>query len=210
MIFSWERLKILSWGLFNKKIDHCMFQLRVILASTRAGRKGPAVAAWVMDILKQQDQFDAALLDLKEINLPFLDEPEHPRLRHYQHEHTRQWSKMIDPADAFIFVTCEYNYGYPASLKNALDFLYHEWNYKPCAFVSYGGIAGGTRAVQMLKQVVTAQKMMPLPEAVHIPFFTNHINEEGKFISDHGLDQSARLMITELARWTKALKSMRS
>lgn len=186
-----------------------MYQLKVILATTREARKGPAVAEWFMDLLKKQDDFEAELLDLKKINLPFLDEPEHPRLRHYRHEHTIQWSRIIDSADAYVFVTCEYNHGLPAPLKNALDFVYQEWNYKPAAFVSYGGIAAGTRAVQMLVEVVSAQKMMPIPEAVHIPFFAKRINEEGKFISDEKLDQSAYVMLKELVRWTKALKTMR-
>lgn len=186
-----------------------MYQLKVILASRRAGRKGPAVAEWFMNMLTGQQSFVAELLDLKKINLPFLDEPEHPRLRHYHQEHTKQWSRIIDSADAFVFVTPEYNFGFPASLKNALDYLYQEWNYKPVAFVSYGGIAGGTRAVQMLKQVVTAQKMMPVSEAVYIPFFTRYMNEEGKFAGDEKLRVAAHIMLKELERWTKALKTMR-
>lgn len=187
-----------------------MYQLKVILASTRAERKGPAVASWFMEQLAGNTDFETELLDLKEINLPFLDEPEHPRLRHYHHEHTKRWSSIIDPADAFVIVTCEYNFGYPAPLKNALDFLYQEWNNKPVGFVGYGGIAGGTRAIQMLKQVVTAQKMMPLAEAVYIPFFTNHINKEGKFLGDDTLNRSAQAMLAELARWAGALKPLRS
>lgn len=186
-----------------------MFQLKVILASTRSGRKGPVIAQWFLKQLEAQHDFEVELLDLKEVNLPFLDEPEHPTLRHYHHEHTKKWSKLIDGADAFVFVTCEYNFGYPAPLKNALDYLYHEWNYKPVGFVSYGGVAGGTRAVQMLKQVVTAQKMMPLNEAVYIPFFARHINQEGIFVPDDPLDESAKILIRELARWTAALKGLR-
>jgi NAD(P)H-dependent FMN reductase len=186
-----------------------MHQLKVILASTRTARKGPAVAGWFMEQLQGHPEFEAELIDLKALNLPFLDEPEHPRLRHYQHAHTKQWSEMIDPADAFVIVTCEYNFGYPAPLKNALDFLYQEWNNKPVGFVGYGGIAGGTRAIQMLKQVVTAQKMMPLAEAVYIPFFAKHITEDGKFTGDSGLNQSAQTMIAELARWAEALKPLR-
>ena len=186
-----------------------MYQLKVILASTREGRKGPAVATWFMEWLKLQHDFEAELIDLKAVDLPFLDEPEHPKLRRYHHDHTKKWSRMIDPADAFVFVTCEYNYGFPAPLKNALDFIYHEWNYKPAAFVSYGGIGAGVRAVQMLKEVVTTQKMVPLFEAVHIPFFTNHINEEGEFIPTEGLIKSAEIMMKELLKWTKGLKAMR-
>lgn len=187
-----------------------MYQLKVILGSTRSGRKGIKVAEWFMEMLKGQQDFEVELLDLKTIDLPFLDEPEHPRLRHYQHQHTKEWSKVIDSADAFVFVTCEYNYGFPAPLKNALDFLFQEWNYKPVGFVSYGGIGGGIRAVQMLKEVVTTQKMMPLPEAVHIPFFTNHINEAGKFEGNEFLDKSVNNMMGELLRWTKALKTIRN
>ena len=186
-----------------------MYQLKVILATTREGRKGPAVAAWFMEWLKQQHDFEAELIDLKAVDLPFLDEPEHPKLRRYHHDHTKRWSRMINPADAFVFVTCEYNYGFPAPLKNALDFIYYEWNYKPAAFVSYGGIGAGVRAVRMLKEVVTTQKMVPLFEAVHIPFFTDHVNDEGKFIPTEGMIKSAEIMMKELLKWTKGLKGMR-
>ncbi|MEO6453564.1 MAG: NAD(P)H-dependent oxidoreductase, partial [Ginsengibacter sp.] len=112
-------------------------------------------------------------------------------------------------ADAFVMVTAEYNYGYPAPLKNALDYLFAEWNYKPVAFVSYGGIAGGTRAVQQLKQVVTAQKMMPITEIVNIPFFTKYIDDKGIFNTDKILHQSADAMLAELVKWANGLKEMR-
>jgi NAD(P)H-dependent FMN reductase len=186
-----------------------MFNLKIILASTRSGRKGPVLASWIYDLAGKRSAFSTELLDLAEINLPFLDEPMHPRLREYTHEHTRKWSKVIDPADAFIMVTAEYNYGYPASLKNALDFLFHEWAYKPLGFVSYGGLAGGTRAVQQLKQVVTALNMMPIPEAVHIPFFMKYITEDGKFNPDESLINSAEKMLNELEKWTKVLVTLR-
>lgn len=186
-----------------------MYQLKVIIASTRPGRKGPAIAKWILDILKNHKEFEVELLDLGAINLPFLDEPEHPRLKQYQHEHTKQWSKTIDDADAFIVVTCEYNFGYPAPLKNALDFLYSEWNYKPVALVSYGGIAAGTRSVQMLKQVFAALKMMPLAESVNIPFFTRYLDQEEKFNADEPLENSANGMIKELGHWAGAMKQMR-
>ena len=166
-----------------------MYKLKVIIASTRPGRKGPLVAEWFLKILAEHQEFDVEVLDLKEINLPFLDEPEHPRLRHYTHEHTKQWSRAIDSADAFVFVTCEYNFSAPASLINALDFVYHEWNYKPVAFVSYGGMSGGMRAVQMLKQTLTTLKMVPVTEAVNIPFFAKYINENGVFLGDEMLEK---------------------
>jgi len=186
-----------------------MHQLKVILASTRSERKGPAVADWFMGIIDNHPEYEAELLDLKEIDLPFLDEPKHPKLQNYQHEHTKQWSQMIDEADAYVFVTCEYNYGLPAPLKNALDFVYHEWTYKPAAFVSYGGVAGGARSVQMIKQVITTQKMVPLFEAVHLPFFAQHIDDDGIFKAPEVQEQAAENMLEELERWSKALKPMR-
>lgn len=187
-----------------------MFNLKIIIASTRPGRKGPAIGSWIYEIAKNNPSFDVELLDLAIINLPFLDEAEHPRLKKYEHEHTKNWSSLIDNADCFIIVTPEYNFGYPASIKNALDFLYHEWSYKPVAFVSYGGIAGGTRSVQMLKQVVTAQKMMPVTESVNIPFFTKFINEQQAFVPDDSIVKSADAMLSELEKWSKSLKTMRT
>jgi len=183
--------------------------LAVIIASTRTGRKGPIIASWIYEKAIQLPEFNVELIDLAIINLPFLDEPSHPRHKTYQHEHTKKWSAKVESCDAFVFVTCEYNYGYPAPLKNALDFVYQEWNYKPVAFVSYGGLAGGTRAVQMLKQVVTSMKMVPIVEAVHIPFFAKRIDGNGKFNSDETLEKSADDMLAELLRWARTLKPMR-
>lgn len=186
-----------------------MYQLKVIIASTRPQRKGPLVAEWFLNVLKKYEGFAVEVLDLKSIDLPLLDEPNHPRLKQYTKAHTKKWSKTIAEADAFVVVTPEYNFGYPASMKNALDYLYHEWGYKPIAFVSYGGLSGGIRSVQMLKQVVTTLKIMPIPEAVNIPFFANHI-EEGRFIGNELLEKSANTMLKELLRWAEALKTMRT
>ena len=185
-----------------------MFNLKIISASTRPGRKGILVASWVYELALKSRDFNVELLDLAEINLPFLDEPEHPRLKKYVHEHTKRWSRVIDEADCLIFVTPEYNFGYPASLKNALDFLFQEWNYKPVGFVSYGGLSGGTRSVQQLKQVVTAQKMMPVAESVNIPFFTKYIHED-KFTGDENLETAVDTMLAELLKWTVALSPLR-
>ena len=186
-----------------------MFKLKIIIASTRPGRQGPAVANWIFGVCKGHPSFEVEMIDLAEINLPFLDEPKHPRLKQYVHEHTKSWSRTIEEGDAFIIVTCEYNFGYPAPLKNALDYLYVEWNYKAVGFVSYGGIAGGTRAVQQLKQIVTAQKMMPVTESVNIPFFTKHIGQDGKFNADEHMTNSAKDMLGELSKCTAALRSLR-
>lgn len=186
-----------------------MYNLKIITASTRPGRKGPSIAEWIHKKALAHSSFSAELLDLAVINLPFLDEAEHPRLKKYQHEHTKKWSATIDSADVYIMVTPEYNYGLPATLKNALDFLFHEWAHKPVGFVSYGGVSGGIRSVQMLKQVVTALKMMPLTESIPITFFTKYIDENDVFNADDALEKSAATLLNELARWAGALKTMR-
>src|ERR1700722_3170672 len=114
--------------MINQLNSHKMLQLKIIIVSMREGRKGPAMANWIFDEAKKRSEFETELLDLKKINLPFLDEPEHPRLKQYTRQSTKEWSRIIDASDAFIAVTPEYNYGYPAPLKNALDTLYKEWN----------------------------------------------------------------------------------
>lgn len=185
------------------------YKLKVIIGSTRPSRKGPIVTDWFLKIVKQHTDFEVELLDLKEIDLPLMDEPNHPRLRQYTKEHTRKWSKAIDEADAYVFVTPEYNYGPPATLKNAMDYLFEEWQEKPVGFVSYGGVSGGTRAVQELKLTITTLGMMPLPQAVNIPFFTQFINEDEVFEANEPLEKSAHVMLEKLQCWTKALKRMR-
>lgn len=187
-----------------------MYNLKIITASTRPGRKGPALANWILEIAKKHTEFSIELLDLAVINLPFMDEPNHPRLQNYTKEHSKKWSATIAAADAFIFVTPEYNFGYPAPLKNALDFLYNEWAYKPVGFVSYGGIAGGTRSMQAIKQVITAMNMVPVLAAVNIPFFTKYIDEQNKFNADERINKAAEGMLKELLKWTEALQQMRN
>src|ERR1035437_8108281 len=135
--------------------------LTIVIGSTRPGRVGPKFATWFRSLAIAHDGFDVELVDLAQLNLPFLDEPSHPRLRQYVHQHTIDWSRTVERSDAFVFVTPEYNFGYSAALKNAIDYLSQEWADKAVGFVSYGGVAGGTRAVQQLKQVVAALKDGP-------------------------------------------------
>lgn len=186
-----------------------MLTIKVIIASTRPGRKGPAMASWIYELAAAHPEYTVELVDLAAVNLPIFNEAHHPVMQKYEHQYTKDWSAIVDSADAFIIVLPEYNYGFNAAIKNAIDYLHKEWQYKPVSFVSYGGVSGGTRAVQMLKLVLTALKMMPLPEAIHLPFFTKHINTEGKFISEETLDKSAEIMISELAKWAHAMKPMR-
>jgi NAD(P)H-dependent FMN reductase len=187
-----------------------MHNLKIIIASTRPGRKGLPVANWFYDIAVKHAEFNTEVLDLARINLPFFDEPNHPRFKKYEHQHTKDWSAMIEPADAVVIVTCEYNYGYPATIKNALDFLYQEWNYKPVGFVSYGGIAGGNRCVEKLKNVANALKMVAMTDNVHIPFIAKQVDEQDKFISNEKVEKSANDMLKELQKWAMVLKGMRN
>ena len=184
--------------------------LQIITVSTRPSRKGPAVAAWFSSIARAHGAFEVEDVDLAEVNLPVFDEPEHPRFGKYQHEHTRRWSGIISRGDAFVFVTPEYNFAPPPSLVNALDYLFKEWAYKPAAFVSYGGVSGGLRAVQMTKQMLTAFNMMPIVPAVTLPMFSSRIDASGVFTSEDSLDKSARTVLTELARWEAALRTLRT
>ena len=170
----------------------------VVIASVRETRVGPAVARWFVERVKAHGAFELQLVDLKELALPMLDEPRHPRLRQYEHAHTKAWSARVDAADAFVFVTPEYNYGMPPALVNAIDYLLHEWGYKPAGFVSYGGIAGGARSVQMAKQVVTGVRMMPIPEGVFLPFVGKQIDAEGNFAGSEANDKSAAAVLDEL------------
>lgn len=186
-----------------------MNNIKIITSTTREGRKGTAVANWITDLAKKNDRYHVELLDLAHINLPFMDEPNHPRLHQYQHEHTKKWSETINAGDAFIIVLAEYNFGFPAPIKNAIDYLYNEWMQKPVAFVSYGGVSGGLRATQMLKQVVSAVHMMPVADQVNIPFFTKMIDDNGIFQPGEAIIKSAEVMLTELERWSEALKTMR-
>lgn len=182
--------------------------LTVVIASTRPGRAGLAVAQWFIALARSAGSFDVVVADLAEINLPMLDEPDHPRFRRYTKAHTLKWSAMVEASDAFVFVTPEYNYGYPASLKNAIDFLHQEWLYKPVGFVSYGGVAAGTRSVQQLKQVVTTLNMMPVSEAVAIPFVPQFI-EDGELQANETMVQAAGAMLASLARFEEALRPLR-
>jgi NAD(P)H-dependent FMN reductase len=183
--------------------------LQIIIGSTRPVRVGPALGTWIHQRAVSHGAFDAELTDLAEVDLPMLDEPHHPRLRRYTRPHTLEWSATIDRADAFIWVLPEYNYGYTAPVKNAIDYLHAEWQYKPAGFVSYGGIAAGTRALQLLKPVLSAVKVVPVTEAVNVPFVQQFIGDDGTFQPTEILETAATAMLDELARWSTALATLR-
>jgi NAD(P)H-dependent FMN reductase len=180
--------------------------LQVVIASTRPGRIGEAFARWFVPLAEKHGAFEVELVDLAEVNLPFMDEPHHPRLRRYQHEHTKRWSATVSRADAFVFVTPEYNYGYSAVLKNAIDYLHHEWADKAVGFLSYGGVAAGTRSVQQLRQVLSALRVVTAVEAVNVPFAAQFLDDDREVEADDVLLTAADTMLTELARLTARLR----
>jgi NAD(P)H-dependent FMN reductase len=184
--------------------------LQIIIASTRPGRVGLPVADWFAARAEAHGAFELDVVDLAELALPFMDEPNHPRLKRYEHQHTKDWSARVEAADAFAFVHPEYNHSFNAPLKNALDYLHSEWAYKPAGFVSYGGIAAGTRALQALKAPVAGLKMTPVVEAVNIPFVRQFVDEDEVFEPSEVVEQAADAMLDELVRIEAALRPLRA
>ncbi len=183
--------------------------LQIIVASTRPGRVGLPVAQWILAAAEEHGGFEVELVDLAEVDLPLFDEPRHPRFQQYEHQHTRDWSATVTRGDAFAIVMPEYNYGFNAAIKNAIDYLNVEWQYKPVGLVSYGGVSAGTRAAQMLKQVLTTLKMVPIPEAVSIPFVTQFVDDAGKVIPNETMTTAATAMLDELVALAEALRPLR-
>jgi NAD(P)H-dependent FMN reductase len=185
-------------------------KLHVVIGSTRPGRVGPRIAQWFHRFAAEHGRFEPVLIDLVDFDLPVFDEPKHPRLKQYEHEHTKRWSASVDAADAFAFVTPEYNYFAPVALVNALTYLSREWAYKPVGLVSYGGVSGGLRAAQAEKMLITSLRMMPLPEGVTVPMVSQSIDKDGVFRPSELVQASAKVMLDELIRWAEALKPLRA
>ncbi|WP_072340676.1 NADPH-dependent FMN reductase [Actinomyces urinae] len=182
--------------------------LQVVVSSVRPSRVSPIVAEWFAEEARKHGAFEVEVTDLAELNLPLMDEPNHPIMQAYQHEHTKRWANIVERSDAFVFVVPEYDHGYPAPLKNAIDYLFKEWAYKPVSFVSYGGISAGLRAVQQLKPVLSALKMVPITEQVMIPMIGAHI-VDGKFAPNEIIAGSVAPALDELAKMERALASLR-
>jgi NAD(P)H-dependent FMN reductase len=184
-------------------------RLNIIIGSTRPGRVGPVIADWFAAFAREHGSFEPVLVDLLDFKLPVYDEPNHPRLRQYTKSHTEAWSRSVDQADAYVFVTPEYNYFPPPALINAIDLVYHEWACKPAGILSYGGASGGMRSAQMLKLMLTSVRVMPLPDSVAIHNFRAAIDGAGAFTPAEAAHGAARTMLDELLRWAEALKSLR-
>jgi NAD(P)H-dependent FMN reductase len=186
-----------------------MPRLMILIASTRPGRVGLPVAEWFRGRVEKHGAFDVDWADMDEIALPFMDEPNHPRLQRYEHQHTKDWSARVAAADAFAFVLPEYNHGYGAVVKNAMDYLHHEWKHKALGIVSYGGVSAGLRGVAALKPSLVALQLNVAFNAVNIPFVAQFIDDEGELKPNDTLQEASLAMLDELVKLDGALRTLR-
>jgi len=184
-----------------------MIKIAIILGSTRPGRNGEAVAKWVYEVSKKRSDAEFELVDIKDFNLPLLDEPVPPSMGQYSKPHTKTWAAKIDNFDGYVFVTPEYNHGIPGALKNAIDFLFAEWNNKAAGFVSYGGVSG-VRAVEQLRLVLAELQMATVRNQVLLSMFTDFENFS-VFKPGPTKEQSVNDMLDQLLAWSGALKTLR-
>src|SRR5437588_8228737 len=184
-----------------------MLRIAIILGSTRPGRNGEAVAKWVYEIAKKRTDAEFELVDIKDFNLPLLDEPVPPSMGQYSKEHTKAWAAKVASFDGFVFVTPEYNHGISGALKNAIDFLYAEWNNKAAGFVGYGS-AGGVRAVEHLRLVMAEVQVATVRSQVMLSLFTDFENYT-KFKPGAHHEKSVNQMLDQLIAWSGALKTLR-
>jgi len=187
--------------------------VKIIIGSTREGRFGDKAASWILDLLKTHEQVQAEILDLRDYAMPFFDAPVSPAFKTepYANEAVARFTAKIQEGDAFIIVTPEYNHSTSGVLKNALDWVYQEWNKKPVAFVSYGSV-GGARAVEQLRLMAIELQMAPTRNAVHIPgelYFPVLFGKADQAALFAQMGEKAEVMISELMWWTEALSTAR-
>ena len=187
-----------------------MVRIKVIAGSTRPGRFNKQVADWVMEQThKYDDAAEFELVDLAEINLPLLDEVNTPMQGHYEKDHTKRWAGIIGEADGFVIVAPEYNHSVPGALKNAIDYLYAEWNYKPVTFVSYGSLAGGARSVEHLRGIAGELKMYDLRDQLLIPNYWDHLSEQGEYQFREDQEIAISRQLEGLIYWAGVMKPAR-
>ena len=185
-----------------------MLNVAIILGSTRPGRLGEAVARWVYDIAAKRTDAMFELVDVKAFDLPLLDEPIPPSRGQYSQPHTRKWAAKVAEFDAFVFVTAEYNHGIPGALKNAIDFLFREWNHKAAGFVSYGS-AGGARAVEQLRLVMAEVQIADVRAQVMLQLATD-FEKYTTFRPAASREAEVNRMLNEVIAWGNALKPLRA
>lgn len=186
-----------------------MTKIKVIVGSVRPERFGSQPAKWIMNLANSIDGAIFELVDLEKIDLPLLDEPKPAASGEYSKAHTKEWAEVIGEADGFVIVTPEYNHSFPASIKNAIDFLYTEWNYKPVAFVSYGAEAGGTRAVEHLRSAVAQVRLFDIPGQVMIPNYWTQMDDAGVWTPTDEQTKSAERLLKAIAFWSAKFQPLR-
>lgn len=188
-----------------------MVHIKIIVGSVRPNRFGIQPAKWMMELAAKNPNAKFSLVDLAEVNLPLLDEPQPPAMAagNYTQGHTKEWSRIISEADGYIMVTPEYNHSVAASLKNAIDFLADEWRYKPVAFVSYGAEAGGTRAVEHLRSSVAWLDMYDLKAQVVIPNYWTQLNDKGEWQPSEEQTKDGQRVIKDVVFWAEQLQAAR-
>jgi NAD(P)H-dependent FMN reductase len=182
-------------------------KIAVILGSTRPGRNGEAVADWVMNQAKTRTEAEYELIDLADYPLPHMDEPIPPSQGRYAGEHTKEWAAKIAQYDGYVFITPEYNRSIPGVLKNAIDYVYAEWNNKAAALVGYGTV-GGIRAVEQLRQVLTAVKIAHVHQALAFSLFTD-FEDLSRFTPAAHHEPLAAVMFDQLESWSRAMATER-
>ena len=185
-----------------------MLKIAIIIGSTRPGRVGESVAKWVYELAKNRKEAAFELVDIKDFNLPLLDEPVPPSMGQYSKEHTKTWAAKIDSFDGFVFVTPEYNHGICGALKNAIDFIYREWNNKAAGFVGYGN-AGGARSVEHLRNVCAELQIATVRTAVALTLATDWENYEA-FKPHPRHEKTLATLLDQLNAWGGALQTLRS
>lgn len=191
--------------------DSKKLNIQILVGSTREKRLGFGISKWVEGVVRSYENIEVELVDLREYPLPFFDEDLPPSMNegNYKESGAKIWSEKIKSADGYIIVTPEYNHGYPADLKNHLDYLYHEWGYKPVGFVSYGGHAGGSRAVEQLKQVALELHMVPVRDNVTISMVFTGLNEDGT-PKDASYEKTLNKQIEQIVMLGNALRQVRN
>jgi NAD(P)H-dependent FMN reductase len=182
-------------------------KIAIILGSTRPGRNGEAVARWVYDIARKRGDAEFELVDIVDYNLPLLDEPVPPSMGQYSHAHTKRWSAKIDAFDGFVFVTPEYNHSTSGALKNAIDFLYREWNNKAAGFVSYGS-AMGVRAVECLRLIMAELQIADVRAQVMLSLATDFENYSVFKPADRHT-KAVQTMLDQVVAWSEAMRTVR-
>jgi NAD(P)H-dependent FMN reductase len=182
--------------------------LLTIIASTRSHRRGEPIARWLAEIASARGDMTHELVDLASFDLPLLTAATPPMSHEAREDAARGWARTIAAADGYVVVVPEYNHGYPAALKNALDHLFHEWRRKPIGFVSYGGLSGGVRAVEQLRQVAVELAMVPVRNQVAIPGIWSALTDDGE-LREPPL-QAAHALLDEMIWWAAGLQGLRA